>query len=90
MKKNNSSNARWLDFASYNPRRDSTGERVLEISVELQREQSTRRAASFLHQQGIKLETALRVLTQPGSRRALPTILSPAKGLGASSRILRR
>ncbi|MES2899486.1 MAG: hypothetical protein V4723_07130 [Pseudomonadota bacterium] len=65
-------NERWLDFARYHARRDSKAERTVEISVELQRYQNTAHAAAFLHEHGIKLETALRVLTQPTARRVLP------------------
>ena len=78
MKKITEANQRWLDFAHYFPRRDSKAERAIDIGIELQRDQSTGRAAMFLRDHGIKFETALRVLTKHDARRALP--VSPVDG----------
>lgn len=63
--------SRWSQFARYRARRDTACERIVEASFDLQRYCGTAYAASYLEVNGVDLETALRVLTEPGKRRQL-------------------
>ena len=60
---------RFMQYGMYRARHDRVGERIVEISLDLQKYCGTRYAAGFLSENDIELQVALRVLTLCGQRR---------------------
>jgi hypothetical protein len=60
-----------LDLARNRPRHDRVGERIVEISLDLQKYCGTRYAAGFLIENDIEFQVAIRVLTLSSKRRYL-------------------
>jgi hypothetical protein len=64
---------RFTQYGVYRARHDRVGERIVEISLDLQKYCGTRYAAGFLNENDVEFQVALRVLTLCGQRR-LPSM----------------